>query len=98
MTDLRQVWASRFLAQEHDGRRATHAHELPGEGEHASRLVDAERGHHVVYVVTDVHEIPARIDVELTRIIAPGPLVPDEGRVSRPLVDGEEGDGVEPPV
>lgn len=88
--------ARRSNAEEDDARRATHWGVLPREFE----LVygDFVCGDAVASLIADVQEISRRIDVEASRIVAPGPFVSGMRQLPCPAVHGEDAKAVVQPV
>src|SRR5882724_776567 len=80
-------------SEEDDDRRAAHRRVLAVEGEVAGRAVDTERGDVVTSVIARIQEAARGIDVDVARVIAPGPRLPD---VPEPagVADREDGDAV----
>src|SRR2546427_5276389 len=68
--------AALLLGEEDDDRGRAHWDVLAGKSEVARLPMDAESGDRVAPLIARVKEIPRRIDIEASRIIASGPCLP----------------------
>src|SRR6266550_5960902 len=69
--------------QEHDHRRAADGRVPACEPQLRAAPVDPECRDVVGSVIAHVHEIPGRLDGEMARVIAAGPLLGEQGQLSR---------------